>query len=165
MRIAPIQSARPGLYAPGLVILTGGVADAVKRVDPDLVTVWNKATGRFEIYDRAAPGGPKWQLVMRVKEPDDSYRPLDMRVIPTLIAARRPVAERIRDIEAQEEAHEQWVTREARRIGEDLAPDLKWMGQRVVPTVAWRDRTPPEVKARLREQIRLAVTPHDVAVA
>lgn len=147
-----------GLYAPGLDVLHGGVADAVRRVDTELVTVFNRGNQRYEIYDRAAPGGPKWQLVMRVQEPDGSFRPLDGRVIPALYRARRPVSQTIRDIERQEAAHEEWVSRQARRIGEDLSDDVKWLGRRVMgyggTTVAWQKRTDPEARERIRAEAR-----------
>lgn len=155
MSVIPLPSHQVGLFAPGLAVITGGVADQVRRIDPDLVTVFNKRIGRYEVYDRAAPGGPKWQLVLRVQEPDGSFRPLDARILQPLYEARgRSVDELLDRIEAQEAAHEREIDKRIRALGEDLY-EIAWaMGKRVVPTVAWRDRTPPEVRARLREQIR-----------
>lgn len=157
---------RVGLFSPGLNVITGGVADRVRQIDPDLVTVWNARGGRYEIYDRAAPGGPKWQLVLRVQEPDGSYRPLDARVLAPLYESRgRDVADLIAEMERKEEQREREIDKRTRALGEDLY-EIAWaMGKRVVPKVDWRDRTPPDVRSRLREQIRSAATPAEVAVA
>src|SRR3990167_5471349 len=145
---------RLGLLAPGLAVLSGGVADQVRRVDPELVTVFNTMTQRYEIYDRAAPGGPKWQLVMRVQEEDGSFRPLDGRVLEPLYQARgRDVMELLDEFEARDEQREQEFTKHARGLGEDLYEIVWALGKRVVPTVAWRDRTSPEAKTRMREKI------------
>lgn len=157
---------RVGLFAPGLNVITGGVAERVRQIDPDLVTVWNARSGRYEVYDRAAPGGPKWSLVLRVQEPDGSYRPLDARVLAPLYESRgRSVMDLIAEMERREEQHERQTDKRIRALGEDLY-EIGWaMGKRVVPKVDWRERTPPEIRARLREQIRSAATPAQVAVA
>lgn len=157
---------RVGLFSPGLNVITGGVADRVRQIDPDLVTVWNARGGRYEIYDRAAPGGPKWQLVLRVQEPDGSYRPLDARVLAPLYESRgRDVMDLISEMERKEEQQEREIDKRTRALGEDLY-EIAWaLGKRVVPKVDWRERTPPEVRNRLREQIRSAATPAEVAVA
>lgn len=146
---------RVGLFAPALDIITGGTADAVKAIDPELVTVFNKRIGRFEIYDRAAPGGPRWQLVLRVQESDGSYRPLDGRALPPLMEARgRPVAELIAQIERNEDEIERQTDKRIRALGEDLY-EITWaLGKRVVPTVTWRERASAEAKAKRREEIR-----------
>lgn len=153
-----------GLYAPGLVVIAGGAAVDVKRVDPDLVTVFNTRTERYEIYDRLVK--PRWQLVMRVQEEDGSYRPLDGRVLPPLYEARgRSVDELLDQMEIRDNGIEDWMTKQARNLGEDMYEIFWSLGKRVVPTIAWRDRTPPEVRARLREKIRAAGTPHEAALA
>ena len=146
---------RPGLFAPGLVVLSGGIADQVREIDPDLVTVMNQRIGRYEIYDRAAPGGPKWQLVLRCQEPDGSFRSLDGRILPVLREARgRDVQAFIKGIEQQEDEVEKRAERRARDLGEQLY-DATWaMGRRVMGyggnTVTWQQRTDPTARERIR---------------
>lgn len=159
--MAITSDTRPGLFAPGLVVLDGGIADQVRGIDPDLVTVLNQRVGRFEVYDRAAPGGPKWQLVMRVQEPDGSFRPLDGRVLPTLREARgRDMQELIRGIEKQEEDADRRAQMRTRDLGEDLY-EIAWaMGRRLHgyggASVAWQKRTDPSARERIRQEARLA---------
>lgn len=146
---------RVGLFAPGIDIITGGTADAVKAIDPDLVVAFNKRIGRFEIYDRAAPGGPKWQLVLRVQESDGSYRPLDGRVLAPLMEARgRPVSELIEQLERNEDAIEAETDKRIRALGEDLYEITNAMGKRIMGyggnTVTWQKRTDPEARERIR---------------
>ena len=153
-----------GLFAPGLDIITGGVAADVKAIDPELVVVLNRRAvrnslgqyePRYEIYDRAAPGGPKWSLVLRCQEPDGSFRPLDGRVLPTLREARgRDVQAFIKGIEQQEDEVEKRAERRARDLGEQLY-DATWaMGRRVMGyggnTVTWQQRTDPTARERIR---------------
>lgn len=150
-----------GLFAPGLDVIVGGTADAVKAIDPDLVVVFNKRIGRFEVYDRAAPGGPKWQLVMRVQEPDGSFRPLDGRVLSTLQEARgRDVQTLIGRIEQQEEEADRRAEKRTRALGEDLY-EITWaMGRRLDgyggSSVTWQKRTDPDARARIRQAAGLA---------
>lgn len=148
---------RIGLYAPGLNVITGGVADRVKAIDPDLVTVFNSRTERFEIYDRAAPGGPAWQMVLKVQEPDGSFRPLDSRVLRPLYEARgRSVSELLEQIERNEELLEQEQTKKARDLGEDLYEAFWAMGKRVMGyggnSVAWQKRTDAAARERIRQE-------------
>jgi hypothetical protein len=170
-RHVPILN-RIGLFAPDLDIVVGPVVDAVKRIDPDLVVVRNRrsmrpnpARGddgtRYEVYDRRAPGGPKWQLVMRVQEPDGSFRPLDGRVIPTLLEAKgRPVSKLLDRIEAQEEARERAIDRRIQNLSEDMYEMIWTLGHRIHgyggPTVAWQARTDPEARQRIRREAGLA---------
>lgn len=157
MTLFPIKREQPGLFAPGLVVMTGGVAADVKKLDENLVVVFNGRVKRFEVYDRAAPGGPRWQMVMRVQEPDGSFRALDGRVLETLRRAREESATDVLDrIERQEEIVERHWDGKIHDLAEGMASDMKYVDQRITTTVAWRDRTPPEVRARLREEIRRA---------
>lgn len=161
---------RIGLYAQGLEIITGTLVDEVKRISPDLVVVLNKrsmrpsvdAQGRqdpgwrYEIYDRSAPGGLKWQLVMRVQEPDASFRPLDGRVLVTLLEARgRSVDELLDRIEAQEEARERQTDKKSRALAEDMYEIVWALGKRVHGyggnNVVWQQRTDAGARERIRQ--------------
>lgn len=155
-----------GLYAPGIEVVSGGwFAREVKAIDPDLVLVFNRKSGCLEVYDAAAPGGPKWQFVKRLMNEAGHFRAPERRDLDDLRRARRPVAETIAELEASEAAREADMTRRARELGEGLADEIRYLGKRVVPTVTWRDRTPPDVRARLREQIRTAASPREVVMA
>ena len=154
--MATTTTHRVGLFAPGLQVITGGIADQVRDLDPDLVTVLNQRIGRFEVYDRAAPGGPKWSLVMRVQEPDGSFRPLDGRVLSTLREARgRDVQTLIKRIEQQEEDADRRAEKRTRDLGEQLY-DIAWaMGRRLHgyggSSVVWQKRTDPTARERIRQ--------------
>lgn len=146
-----------GLYTPGLDIITTGVAVSVRAFDPGLVVVWNKRCitradgayqGRFEIYDRNAPGGPKWQFVMRVQNEDGSFRPLDGRVMDALYKAR---GQRVSDVldemdrsaATRDRAIEHLVSDSAR----GMAEDLKYVGRRITDSVESRNRTREAIRA------------------
>ena len=161
---------RVGLYAPGLDIITGPVADAVKRISPDLVVVLNRRSmrptatdsgARYEIYDRAAPGGPKWQLVMRVQEPDGSFRPLDHRVLQPLYEARgRSVDELLDQIEARDAERERQTDKRIQNLADDMYEIVWAMGKRIHGyggnTVAWKNRTDPAAREHIRQEAGIA---------
>lgn len=158
---------RPGLYAPGLDVVVGGVAAEIKAFDPDLVVVFNKRIERFEVYDRAAPAGPKWQLVMRIQTPAGGFRHLAMSDLEMLRRSRvgdeRQMRQRIRQIEDQEERAERAWEKDASETALEMAEDLKWFGRAVVPSVASRERTDPAKRQRIvvrdddRAQMREAI--------
>lgn len=157
----PIRSSGVGLYAPGLDIITGhSAARAIKAIDPDLVVVFDRKIQRFVVYDSASPGGPKWQMVMRVQEPDGSFRPLDGRTVQTIREMRHRYettdpGKRLDAIvreaaEAYDAQDRDWAKRNE-DFAHSAALDLKWFSRAVVPSVAWRERTDPAKREAIRQ--------------
>ncbi|HEX7022641.1 MAG TPA: hypothetical protein VF171_07275 [Trueperaceae bacterium] len=111
-----------------------GVVRRVKELDPALFVAWNPACRRYEVHDREARGST---LVMRVQEPDGSFRRLDARVIETLRRNRRErFGEVFAELERAEERREREWGRRTTRIAEGLADDLRFAGRLVVGGVA-----------------------------
>lgn len=145
-----------GVYQPQLRPVFDWFTRQVVDLDPDLSAPLNLVNGCREVYDHRAPGGPKWQLVMRVMSPDGSPRPPTQRDIENLRAARgRDVMTLIDEMDARAEKREQAVQAFVQETAREFAEDLKWIGRRVVPSVAWRDRTDPAARERIRREAGL----------
>lgn len=107
------------------------IAREVRRFDPELFVAFNPHVQRYEVHDRTQPQGQT--LVMRVQEPDGSYRPLDDRVLQTLMRCRRERFDEVfRELEQKEKERERRWQREMENIAEAMADDLKWMGRPVI---------------------------------
>ena len=146
-----------GLFAPGLDIITTGIAPDLKAIDPSLVLVFNKRCyvrpdgayqGRFEIYDANAPGGPKWQFVKRIQNADGTFRRPDRRDIDDILIARsRPVDQLMKEMEDRADLRERRVRSFIQDTARGFADDLKYIGRRITSSVESRNRTREARKA------------------
>lgn len=59
-----------------------GVWDKIKRYDPALELRWNQRLGRWELWRK---GRTQYCMVLRVENPDGSYRPIDERLLKYLV--------------------------------------------------------------------------------
>jgi len=117
------------------------IARRVREFDPALFVAFNTMVQRYEVHDRQARGGT---LVMRVQEPDGSFRPLDERVLETLRRGRRErFGEVFRELEEAEHRREREWERRNTEIGSGLADDLRFAGK---PVVGGADVEPPGAK-------------------
>lgn len=115
-----------------------GIAKRVRELDPDLWVAWNTVVQRYEIHDRRAPRGHS--LVMRVQEPNGAFRPLDNRVLETLMKNRRERFDEVfKELEEKEEKREKAWEKRIGEIAEGMADDLRFAGQRVVQGVTVDD--------------------------
>lgn len=130
----------------------------VQVVDPHLYVVYDTEIDRYEVHDRAAPGGPGHSLVMRVMNEDGTYRPVDQRTIDILYRTRYQM------VNEGPEAMKRALTEQERKRRQEqsakwadwaygLVSDLKWAGKDIVPSTAWRDRTDPDARRKRREEI------------
>lgn len=137
-----------GLYAPGLDIIHGGFAQQIRMFDRGLTVVFNKRIGRFEIYDTNAPGGPKWQMVMRVQNEDGSFRPLDSRALEALRQSRgRTVSDLLDEFDRNAERREAEEARIRGNLAAAMADDMKYAGRHITQTVESRNRTREAIRA------------------
>ena len=115
-----------------------GVAKMLRDIDPDLYLAFNTAIERYEVHDRRAK--PGHTLVMRVMEPDGSFRLPDHRVIETILKYRgRSVDDILREIDAQNERRQAEWEKRNQEIAEGIADDLAFAGKPVVQGADVRD--------------------------
>jgi hypothetical protein len=109
------------------------IVGRVRDFDRGLYVVWNHDIGRYEVWDRLAPGGES--MVMRVQEPSGAFRPLDGRVLDTLSRCRRDRFEEVfREAELADDKREAEKEKGFDALG-DMAEDiLKFAGK---PFVGW----------------------------
>lgn len=115
-----------------------GIAKMLRDIDPDLYLAFNTHIERYEVHDRRAK--PGHTLVMRVMEPDGSFRLPDHRVIETILKYRgRSIQDIVREINEQNRRREEAWERRNQDIAEGLADDLAFAGKPVVQGVDVRD--------------------------
>lgn len=115
-----------------------GVARRLREIDPDLYLAWNPVVQRYEVHDRRAH--PKHTLVLRVQEPDGSFRLPDGRVIEAILKYRgKSIKEIVREIDEHNEKLERSIQRQRLDIAEGLADDLSFAGKPVVQGVSFDD--------------------------
>lgn len=130
----------------------------VQVVDDGLYVSYDTEIDRYEVHDRRAPGGPQFSLVMRVMNPDGTYRPVDQRTIDTLYELRHKAAH-LRPQDVMRELREKEAAAAAAKrsqLGDivyGIFDHLKWAGRDVVPSTLARDRTDPAARQRMRDEI------------
>lgn len=113
-----------------------GVARRLREIDPDLYLAWNPRIQRYEIHDRAA----RQTLVVRIQNPDGSFRLPDHRDVETLLKYRgMSIKEIVREIDEHNERLERRKERERQAIAEGVADDLRFAGKLVVQGVSFDD--------------------------
>lgn len=130
----------------------------VQVVDDDLYVVYDTEIDRYEVHDRRAPGGQQFSQVMRVMNPDGTFRPVDQRTIDTLYELRHKAAhlrpqDVMRDLRQKEAARAAEKRKELGDLAYGIVDDLKWAGRDVVQSTLARDRTDPVARARMRDEI------------
>jgi|GEM_PF-2933538 hypothetical protein len=112
------------------------IAKRVKEIDKHLYIAFNTDVQRYEVHDMLMPEGQT--LVMRVQEPDGSFRPLDNRVLDTLIKNRRERFDEVfKELEEKERKREEAWNKRLEDIALGLADDLKFAGKPVIGGVSF----------------------------
>lgn len=122
-----------------------------REVDPDLRVMWDGQREKYVVLDTRAPGGPNASYVMVVQEPDGSFRPFDGRTIETLRKLRHGHDRVKAEIDKMAAERERANDRRRQDVAESMAQDFRHFGQQVTPSAAWRDRTDPAARERIRK--------------
>jgi hypothetical protein len=109
------------------------IVGRVRELDPGLTVMWNHDIGRYEVWDTAAPGGTS--MVMRVQEPSGAWRPLDGRVIDTLIRCRRERFDAVfKGLDEADDKRDAETEKGFDALGDMAADIVKFAGK---PFVGW----------------------------
>ena len=113
---------------------------ALKDIDSNLYVATNLAVNRFEIHDKQAKEG--YTMVMRVQEPDGSFRPLDERTLTTIRQiVKKDLAQVIKEIDEHNAKIHKDIASKKRNMIEGIVDDLKYAGKPLVRGYSNEPRT------------------------